>query len=488
MTATTTPAAVMPPASVIPPVTATIPPPVVSGVTMSALPGTVFPTIAAEEEKVHKFEFDTFFQSKIAALMLKDLEFVRRIDGLILPQYFENLNEAHLVRIANNYFIKYKRLPADGTIYRNLLMETVEAKIIPKESLLAVVTKLKDLLQADVSDRDYVIDQVATFAKHQAVAKAFEQSIPMLDTRNFESISKLMKTALDTGAHTDTNEYDFAKQLAARTGERLEKAAGKLAPKGITTGYPKFDAAMYHSGWGRGELAVIMGGAKAGKTTALMDFGINAMGAKFNVLYVTLEVSQEIIGNRMDSNISERAIMELSQHIHDVNDKVTKFLSKAGKHFTIFEYPTGSMTVTDLRRLIERQRGKGIIYDLVIVDYADLMQPDRYTDNMIENSKSVYVALRGLAMQEKFAILTATQTNRVGSTAAVAKAEHVADDFNKIRIADIVISINRTDEEKAQKQARLYFAACRNSPSGYSIRVKQELDRMKFISEVVGEE
>jgi hypothetical protein len=70
--------------------------------------------------------------------------------------------------------------------------------------------------------------------------------------------------------------------------------------------------------------------------------------------------------------------------------------------------------VSELRRLLERWKAKGTKIDLLIVDYADLMAPERITENSVENSKSVYVNLRGLAMQEDLAVLTATQTNRQG--------------------------------------------------------------------------
>jgi replicative DNA helicase len=128
------------------------------------------------------------------------------------------------------------------------------------------------------------------------------------------------------------------------------------------------------------------------------------------------------------------------------------------------------------------------MFDMVVVDYADIMQPERFVESTTENSKSVYVGLRGLAMQEGFALLTATQTNRQGFTAAVAKAEHVADDFNKVRIADVIISINATEEEVKEGYARLYFAASRNQAAGFSIRIEQDRERMKFIKRVLGEE
>ena len=206
-----------------------------------------------------------------------------------------------------------------------------------------------------------------------------------------------------------------------------------------------------------------------------------------STLYVTLEVASEIIAERIDANVAERAMFELGAHIHEVDEKVEAFMAKAAP-FIIHEYPTGTMRCSDLRRLIEHYKSQGIIFDFVIVDYADLMAPERATDNVQENSKSIYVNLRGLAMQEGFACLTATQTNREGAKKAVALATDVAEDFNKIRIADVVISINKTEEERALNQARLHFAASRNQRSGFTLKVEQNIDQAKFVTRVLGEE
>lgn len=436
-----------------------------------------------------KFEFDAAFQSRIAALCCRDTVFVQRIDGLIKPDYFENGIEAAWVSVALRYFAKYRKVPTEPAVYRRLIEEDVKARIIdmPFAGLMARHWKAV-LLGVDLTDRDFFADKVATFARHQAVSAAIIESVTLVERHDFEKVSAMLRKALDTGANTDGDTYDYGEMIAARTGERLDKAAGKLPPQGITTGYKTLDECLYHKGWGRRELALLLGGAKAGKTTALIDFGIQALKAHYNVLYVTLEVAAKIVAERMDANITETPVMDLDGHIHSVRDKVQHFVTESKAKFIVKEFPTGSMRVSDLRRLIERYKSIGTKFDLVIVDYADLVAPERLTENSIENSKSVYVNLRGLAMEQDIAILSATQTNRDGFKAAVAKAEHVADDFNKIRIADVVISINRTEEERAAGTARLYFAASRNQAGGFSIRVEQKLDCMKFISRVVGVE
>lgn len=463
--------------------TATVTP--ITGATVAIPLGS--PVVPGAPELTYKF--DEEFQGKITAMCIRDTNFLQRAEGLVEPQYLENMSDAYLANIANRYFTKYRKAPGDKVIMSALVKHDIINKIIRKEHGAAVVGRIKELWEVDVSDRDFVIDQVATFARHQAVSKMILDSVDHLDINDFEKISVGLKKALDVGEHSDSGAYDYGAMIDVRTEERIDRAAGKLPPTGITTGFADIDKVLYHKGWGRRELSVIMGGAKAGKTTALLDFGISACGHlhKYNVLYVTLEVSAKIISERLDARVSSQIIGELGSHIHDVKDKVKLFMARAGK-FIIHEFPSGSMRVSDLRRLLERYKAKGTVFDLVVLDYADLMSPERITDNSQENSKSVYVGLRGLAMQEDIALLTATQTNREGAKKTVATATDVAEDFNKVRIADILISINKSDEERNLNQARLFFAACRNQRSGFSIRINQDLSRMKFISGIIGEE
>ncbi|MDP9155281.1 MAG: DNA helicase [Pseudomonadota bacterium] len=447
---------------------------------------------AAEPPAVEKFNFDGEFQARIAALTLRDTTFNQLVDGLLRPEYFESEIESYLVGAALRYFGKYKKAPSGLPIYAMLIREDIDTRVLPKNLAAASIGRLKELFETDISDREFVVDQVATFARHQAVQEAMFKAIHKLDKKDFDGIATVMRAALDVGANQDGDTYDYGEMIDSRTAVRLDRAAGKMPPTGITTGYKAIDELLYHKGWGRKELAVILGGPKAGKTTSLIDFGINAWASGKNVLYASCEVGRDVISARMDSNIAQQAMMELDSHTHDVRAKVADFAQKAIRAdggratFRVHEYPTGALKVSELRRLIERYRSQGIIFDLVIVDYADLLCPERYTDSAVENSKSIYVDLRGLAIREDLAVLTATQANRVGAGANIIKAEHVADDFNKVRIADLMISINRTDEERASGHARLFFAASRNQGGEFTLQIEQALDRMKFITRVLG--
>lgn len=229
-------------------------------------------------------------------------------------------------------------------------------------------------------------------------------------------------------------------------------------------------------------------------TQALINFGRAATLAKFNVLYVTLEVSADIISDRMDAAISKTNMRDLGDKAIHVADAVDIAKASAGK-FIIHEYGSGTFSPNQLRKLVERYQNPGrnadgtmrppIKFDMIVVDYADLMRPDHRMNDDIANSKSVYTDLRAIAHDFNVALITATQTNREGHKSTVAKMDHVAEDFNKIRIADLVISINKTEEEAARGEARLYFAASRNQETGFTVVIKQNVAMMRFLEEII---
>lgn len=457
--------------------------------------GTTLTAPAEVTTESDKYEFDADFQSKVATHCLRDLDFMRKVGHLIKPDYFENVGEAALVNIGLRFYKKYNTLP-DRVTTADLLKTDLTTKVIRGDTIPVVREAFKSIYgpSAEISNSGYVQERVAEFARHTAVGQAILKSVDMLQKRQFDKIEAALKLAVAVGINEDGDEYDYFERITERTEERMDRAAGKLPPQGITTGLLKMDELLYHRGWGKKELSLILGGAKSGKTTAMINFGKSASLAGKNVLYVTLEVSSKIISERLDASISDTLVKELGSKIHDVRTKIEALSARAGA-FKLHEFPSGTFTPSMLRNLIERYKSPvfkadgtvrpAIIFDMVIVDYADIMAPDNRTNDPIENSKQIYLGLRAIAQEENVAMLTATQSNREGMKSTVAKMDHVADDINKVRTVDIMISINVTDEERANGEARLYFAASRNQESGFTIFIKQELAKMKFISSII---
>ena len=437
--------------------------------------------------EVRKYSFDEEFQTKVAACVTKSTEFNRCTMGIVKPEYFQNRAESTITSLALAYFRKYQVAP-NPVIMRQMIKRQVENKVIRGEMITLVEDQLEAIYSEDISDMKFIVEETAAFAKHQAIESAMLKSYDLLERKDFAGIEKRMSDALKVGASSSLSRYNLfgEKEIAMREKARNEKLAGVRA-NSISTGVGDFDKVLYHKGFGRSEMYCFMGAPKVGKSTALAFFAKNASLQGKNVLFVTLEVSREITADRIEAAITGIPMKKLESKIIELRDKI-KELSESAGALIIEEFPTGTMTPNDLEIVIQGYKNDGIKFDMIVVDYADIMAPNYRTDNSIENSKSIYVDLRAIAQKENVVMLTAMQTNREGAKSPVAKMEHVAEDFNKIRIPDLVISINVTDEERSEGIARLYFVASRNQEGNFSIVISQNIAAMQFLVKVLSKE
>jgi replicative DNA helicase len=443
---------------------------------------------ADEEVPNQPYDFDESFQDQIMAFAISDHVFARRTVGLVKPDYFENQASATLVAIAQAHYQKYKELP-DIAAFKQILRTKIESGMIRADMKGEVIGKFKEVFQKGgklnkLVNRAYIVDQVEEFARHQEIYKVTLKIPDLMAKGKHDEIAKLMKKASMIGQNMADHVIDYFANIEERSVIRKEKAAGLRPPQGITTGVKKLDDMLYHGGWGFEELSLLLGGAKAGKSTGLLWFAKNAALAGHDTLYVTMEMSADIAMNRMDASISGVEMTNLTKAIGEVEEKVKEAHKKAGR-LMVAQFPTGTLTPSGLRRLLESLAADGQRFKLVVLDYMDLMRPDVITQNSIENSKNIYIDVRAIAQEEHIAILSATQTNREGFKSVTAKAEHVSDDFNKIRIADLLISINATEDEQNRNEARLFLLPSRNQKGNIMLQVQYDLERMIFIKRVI---
>lgn len=429
------------------------------------------------------FEFDLDFQTKIAALFSRDTAFAQRTVDLIKPEYFTEEALGIVVRFVSDHVRTYRAVP-DVRIITTIVKDLLDRKVIRPDMKDPVKDAIKSIYRTSLANPDFVADKVVDFAKHQAVEKAILEGVALLEKGKFDEILDKMKAAVQIDI-TKANRYDYYAEIKSRTEKREDIAAGKIVKSGITTGYSGIDCYLYHKGWGRKELSCMMGAAKSGKSLSLGDFGKNASVAGFNVLYVSLEVAKEIIAERIDAAFSDTMMKNLVGDRAKVETEIKKIEATAGK-FMFEDFPSGAFRPSQLRRLLEDYRSEGTNFDLVIVDYADIMRADGKTDDLQNALRSIYIDLRAVAFDFNVALLTATQTNRSGAMATTAKATDVGDDWNKARTVDILIGLNATDAEKSAGKARLYWALSRNTEDGFSIEIQQDRSKMQFITKVLG--
>ena len=431
------------------------------------------------------YDFGESIQSQIVAYLLRDTQFLVRTTDLVKPEYYDGEENAAIARTALEHFQKYKEAP--GAALPLTIKRAVEAKKIRKDLVPGIRDKLKAAIKAELRERESLIDEVAVFARNRAVEKAIVASAEIVGKGDYDKIRKIMNEALSVGSYQEGITYDYWREIDNRTTRRKELMAGTRLKTGITTGCKEFDDLLYHGGWGRKELSVMMGGPKAGKSMSLGDFGKMASLAGKNAIYFSLEVGAEIIADRVDASVSDLVIKMVGTNPFTVETAVKAAHSKAGEYI-IEEYATGSLKASHIRRRLDYYRARGVMFDLIIVDYGDLMMPEYRAEDTRENLRTIFVDLRAIAFEENAAMLTATQTNREGAKSAISKMTDVAEDFNKVRTADVLISINSTEAERLAGECRLFFAASRNSEDGFILRIKSDRSKMQFLKGVIGKE
>lgn len=439
-------------------------------------------------DKTVTYEFDGDTSTEIVSCMMWDQEFLRRTDGLIEPTYFSNPIEYVFATLTIEHYRKYGENPTK-TVWVELIKKAIASKMLRDDQKSDAALYLINSGKLTVRNRAWLLDSIAEFAKQQAMTNTLfgsaKELLKLSDPTRFERVEKMMREAMQVALHIEDDDYDLIEKIEERTQERLLVASGGAPKTGITTGVKELDGVLMHGGWGKKEMSILMGGAKASKSFHLSFFAVNAALDGKNVLFVTLENSVPVVAMRMDAQLSKIKISEqfTSPHAMKAGVVAAGAAPRMGK-IKIRYRDADVFTPANLQRLIDEYKAKGIIFDLLVIDYLDLMAPDHRTNEPRENSRLTWVGARRVAANENMALLSATQTNRAGHSSATVKAEHVAEDFNKIRTADLVLSINRTDDEKAASKARITFAASRNQADGATLFVSQDLDLGMAISEV----
>lgn len=430
-------------------------------------------------------EFDDDFQNRLAAYFCRDHEFLTRAGDLVAPNQFSNAANAILVNMVSGYFRMYKSAPSSAAIL-DILKRAKRDKTIREEMFPDVVAAFKRVLSEKLSDTAYMVDQVATFAKSVAFDDALIKAAEMKEKGDFQGAMAIMAKVQQIGSNEATGIYDYYASAAERYKAREYEASDDYVPNSITTGLPLLDRMLYQKGWAKREMVLFMGFAKSGKSTAMGEFSINATLAGYNVLYLSLEVHTSILSDRFDARLSETEMSKLVEQRDDVHRKLAELgATKGVGNLWVVERPSGSMSPADLDRMLNSMKANGMIPDMVVVDYADLMRASYDLRDDRANIRSIYTDLRALYDKHNVAGITASQTNREGGSSEVATMMHAADNIEKVRIADLVITINKTEEEEAKGEARLYFAGSRNQKGGVSIRVKQNLEQMRFIERIM---
>tara|TARA_B100001971_G_C18216784_1_gene554415 strand:+ start:147 stop:1517 length:1371 start_codon:yes stop_codon:yes gene_type:complete len=382
-------------------------------------------------------QFGSGFQSKVISSILSDQKFISTISDILEPQYFDSEANKWLVENIKKYFFEYKTVPT---------LEVLKIKIdsINNEILqISVIDNLKKSWRnRESTDLKFVQEQTIEFCKNQVIKNAIMESVDLLEHGKYEEIKALVDDAMKAGAERDLG-HDYVEGFE----ERLTNATRDT----IETPWDVVNEIM-DGGLGKGELGVIVAPAGIGKSWTLQAIGAYLLREGKTVIHYTLELNQNYVGVRYDTVISGVPTSNIKFYKEEVRKKIDSIEGK----LLIKYYPTRSATVQTLASHLKQVELQGIIPDLVIVDYADILRDVSNYKEVRHQLGNIYEDLRGLAGECDVPIWTASQANRSSLEEDVIDASKVAEAYSKVMTADFILSVSRKVEDKIANTGRFH--------------------------------
>ena len=346
-----------------------------------------------------------------------------------------------------------------------------EHNALPTFEIINAATKadLADPGQMQENHYDWLLAEFETFSRHKALESAILKGADLLEKGEYGPVEDLVKKAVQIGLQKDLG-TDYWRDPRARL-EAIKDNNGQ-----VTTGWESLDKKLF-GGFNRGELNIFAGGSGAGKSLFLANLGVNWALAGMNVLYLTLELSENLVSMRVDSMVTDISTRDIFKNIDDVEMKV-KMIGKKSGAFQVKYMPSGK-TPNDVRSYIKEYEIKtGRKIDVLLIDYLDLLMPNGAkvsAENLFIKDKYVSEELRNLAMELNTVFVTAAQLNRGAVEEIEFDHSHISGGLSKIQTADNVIGIftSRAMRERGRYQIQLMKT---RSSSGVGAKVDLEFD------------
>lgn len=325
--------------------------------------------------------------------------------------------------------------------------------VLPTYEIINAATNSTFIQPTELKEANYdwLLNEFETFIRHKGLERAINESADMLEKGEYGSVEDKIKQAVQVGLQKDLG-TDYFESPRARL-LRIKDKNGQ-----VSTGWKSLDSLLY-GGMNRGELNIFAGGSGAGKSLFLANLGVNWALMGLNVIYLTLELSEELVSMRIDSMITGISTKEIFKQIDEVELKV-KMVGKKSGHLQVKYMPSGK-TTNDIRAYLKEYEVKsGRKVDVLLVDYLDLLMPNGKkisAENLFVKDKYVSEELRNLAMEKKCVFVTAAQLNRGAVEEVEFDHSHISGGLSKIQTADNVFGIftSRAMRERGRYQLQL---------------------------------
>lgn len=311
-----------------------------------------------------------------------------------------------------------------------------EYNALPTYEIINASTGITFNRPADLRDENYdwLLNEFETFTRHKGLERAILESADDLEKGEYGVVEDRIKRAVQIGLQKDLGTDYFANPK-----ERLLKIKDNKGQ--ISTGWNDLNFLLY-GGFNIGELNIFSGASGAGKSLFLANLGVNWVLQGLNVVYITLELSEELVSQRIDSMMTGIPTKEVFKKIDDIDIRVKMLQKKSGS--LMIKYMPSGKTTNDLRAYLKEYEIKmGHKVDVLLVDYLDLLNPNGVkisAENLFIKDKYVSEELRNLAMEKKCITVSAAQLNRCLSLDTLVEVDGCPTRIDTVKIGDYLTS------------------------------------------------
>jgi len=419
--------------------------------------------------------------SKVENLVIKNLlldeEYVRKAMPFIKAEYFSELLEKNLYNIINKYFTDYNALPTKEA----LEIEVGQLGNISDEQHRQTIQYIRDI-DDEKSEYDWILDTTEKWCKERAIYLALMESIKIAEgndeKRATGAIPSILSDALAVSfdnhiGHDYLQDYEERYEFYHQTEEKIP-----------------FDLEFFNritkGGLPNKTLNIALAGTGVGKSLFMCHVASSILLQSKNVLYITLEMAEEKIAERIDANLLSVDIQQLDQLPKMMFDsKVNKIAKKTQGQLIIKEYPTASASVGHFRALLnDLALKKAFKPDIIFIDYLNICASNRYSKlgnvNSYSYIKAIAEELRGLAVEANVPIVSATQTTRSGYGSSDVDLTDTSESFGLPATADLMFALISTEELEEINQIMVKQLKNRYNDPTLNKRFVVGIDRAKM--------
>jgi replicative DNA helicase len=416
-------------------------------------------------------------EQKILTNLIHDEQYCRKVIPFIKKEYFSDKKEAIIAQEIVSFFTKYNK-PASKEV---LQIEVSNRKDLTDKEL-AELDDYVGTLSTEPTNEEWLLDNTEKFCKDRAVYNAILSSIGIIDGRDKNHTKDAIPTILSDalGVSFDNHVgHDYIADFESRY-DFYHRVEEKVS----------FDLDLFNKitkgGLSKKTLNIALAGTGVGKSLFMCHVAASVLTQSKNVLYITMEMAEERIAERIDANLLNLTMDELKVVDRDIyENRISKISSKTKGKLIIKEYPTAGAHAGHFRALLEELKLKReFTPDIIFIDYLNICASQRMKQGGSVNSytyiKAIAEELRGLAVEYNVPIVSATQTTRGGYTNSDPGLEDTSESFGLPATADFMFALVSNEELEGLNQIIVKQLKNRyNDPSFYK-RFVIGIDRAKM--------